>query len=280
MKDINVFLIKDGDHDNKTLEPSIKKQLKQNNLSYTLKQYAASEIPSSSDSSLTLVFLQNSSISKTYIKDLLCLTNLVKDFSILCGDIKSSTFSITKDTFTESIIKYYRSYELSKHAKNLVCDITSEPDNFPPSHNIDINSSVSNQQGGISPIVCSRGFINDDRGFVLSASKLGKIIHSDFLNSSINLSEADLSLKSISNYFYQQGFMAAMNINFKKMPHFERIWKQFVETPESLDHRVLGRLTFTLKDNTEESKIFAEKLAMVKYSYQSGLFEGLSGIGS
>ena len=62
------------------------------------------------------------------------------------------------------------------------------------------------------------------------------------------------------------------------MPHFERIWKQFIETPESLDHRVLGRLTFTLGDGTEQSKIFAEKLAMIKCSYQSGLFEGLSGI--
>ena len=72
--------------------------------------------------------------------------------------------------------------------------------------------------------------------------------------------------------------MASLNIKFKKAPHFEIIWKQFVETPESLDHRVLGRLTFALNGSSDENKIFAEKIAMIKCSYQSGLFEGLSGV--
>jgi hypothetical protein len=278
MKDINVFLIKDGKSETSSLEPVIKKQLNDNNLSYSIKSCSPTELPTSSDSAITLVFLENSSVSKTYVKDLLCLSSLVKDFSILCGDIEPKYAAISEDTFTKSIMKYCHSYQLRKYSKNLVCDITSEPDNFPPCYNIAINSSVYNKRGGISPISSPKGFINNDRAFVLSASNMAEVIHSDFLSTKIKLSEEELSLKSISNYFYQQGFLAAMNIRFKKMPHFERIWKQFVETPESLDHKVLGRLTFTLGDGTEQSKIFAEKLAMVKCSYQSGLFEGLSGI--
>ncbi len=122
--------------------------------------------------------------------------------------------------------------------------------------NIAINSSVYNKIGGIAPISSPKGFINNDRGFVLASSKHGKIIHSEFLNTSVHLSESDFSLKSISKYFYNQGFLAAMNINFKKMP----------------------QLTFTSQKNSKDEKIFAEKLAMIKCSYQSGLFEGLSGI--
>ena len=278
MKDINVFLIKDGNEESTSLESSLKKQLKENKLSYTIRSYKAQELPSSSNSSLTLIFLQNSSVSKTYIRDLLCLSSMLKDFSILCGDIEALTPTISEDIFTKSITKYVHCYKLSKYHKNLVCDITREPDNFPPSYNIAVKSSIYNRHGGISPVNSPKGFICDDRAFVLSSSSHADIIHSDFLSSTINLSDSDLSLKSISKYFYEQGFLASMNIKFKKMPHFERIWKQFVETPESLDHKVLGRLTFTLQDNTEQSKIFAEKLAMIKCSYQSGLFEGLSGI--
>ncbi len=278
MKDINVFLVKGNSDKESTLELALKKQLENNGLSYSIKKYESTNLPTSSDSSITIVLLENASISKTYITDLLCLASLVKDFSILCGDISPKYSLVSKDSFTKSITKYCHSYHLSKYGKNLVCDITAEPDNFPPSYNIAINSTVYNQNGGIAPIQYSKGFIVDDRGFVLSSSNLGKIIHCSFLSTSVELSEQDLSLKSISDYFHQQGFLAALNINFKKMPHFERIWKQFVETPESLDHKVLGRLTFTLSDGTEQSKIFAEKLAMIKCSYQSGLFEGLSGI--
>lgn len=278
MKDINVFLIKSETSQDSNLESDLRNQFKKNGLSYSIKRYASTELPSSSDSSITLVLLENSSVSKTYITDLLCLASLVKDFSILCGDISPAYSMMSQDQFTSSIMKYCHSYNLSKYSKNLMCDITSEPDNFPPSYNIAINSTIYNENGGIAPISYSKGFIVDDRGFVLSSSNLGKIIHCSFLSSSIKLSEQDLSLKSISDYFYRQGFLAAMNIKFKKMPHFERIWKQFVETPESLDHKVLGRLTFTLSNGTEQSKVFAEKIAMIKCSYQSGLFEGLSGI--
>tara|TARA_Y100000593_G_scaffold50774_1_gene95474 strand:- start:8972 stop:9814 length:843 start_codon:yes stop_codon:yes gene_type:complete len=278
MKDINVFLIKNENSQNSYLESNIKKQLKESGLSYSIKKYENTELPAVSDSAMTVLLLENSVISKTYFNDLLCLRSIVKDFSILCGNVQAKYSLISQDVFTKSIMKYCHSYHLSKYSKNLVCDITLEPDNFPPSYNIAINSTIYNERGGITPIHCPKGFINDDRAFVLSASKFSKIIHCDSLSTSVELSDQDLSLKSISNYFYQQGFLAAMNIKFKKMPHFERIWKQFVETPESLDHRVLGRLTFTLNDDSEQSKIFAEKIAMVKCSYQSGLFEGLSGI--
>ncbi len=280
MKDVNVFFIESKleiETDSNLAYQSLEKQLKENKLSYSIKRFAPSELPASSNSSLTLVFLENSSVPKNYIKNIIALGNMVQDFSILCGDIKPVTPTISNDAFTSQILEYCHSYNLAKYYKNLVCDITDEPDNFCPSYNIAVNSSVYNKIGGIAPMSSPRGFINNDRAFVLASSKYGKIVHSEFLNTSVHLSESDFSLKSISKYFYNQGFLAAMNINFKKMPHFERIWKQFVETPESLDHRVLGRLTFTSQKNSKGKKIFAEKLAMVKCSYQSGLFEGLSG---
>ena len=285
MNKIDIFLIKNETGSVANTEDSrlitqelLAKQCEQNNLLYNIKFLSLSELPTNSNSDAVSVFLENSSVPKNYIKNLLCLQALYADWSILCGDILTLIPEIRNDKFSSEISKYAFNYKLSKYSKNLVCDITSDFDNFPPSYNISIASRAYNEAGGISPIVSPRGAINNDRGFLLSCSNVGRIIHSDSLSTSLSLSQQEFTIESLCKYFYELGFMASLNIKFKKAPHFEIIWKQFVETPESLDHRVLGRLTFALNGSSDENKIFAEKIAMIKCSYQSGLFEGLSGV--
>ena len=65
MKDVNVFFIESKLEleANTTLAyQSLEKQLKEHELSYSIKKFAPTELPTSSDSSLTLVFLENSSV--------------------------------------------------------------------------------------------------------------------------------------------------------------------------------------------------------------------------
>ncbi len=129
MKDVNVFFIESKLEleANTTLAyQSLEKQLKEHELSYSIKKFAPTELPTSSDSSLTLVFLENSSVPKNYIKNIIALG--------LCGDINPATPTIPNDAFTSEILEYCHSYSLAKYYKNLVCDITDEPDNFCPSY--------------------------------------------------------------------------------------------------------------------------------------------------
>ncbi len=74
MKDVNVFFIESKleiETDSNLAYQSLEKQLKENKLSYSIKRFAPSELPASSNSSLTLVFLENSSVPKNYIKNIL-----------------------------------------------------------------------------------------------------------------------------------------------------------------------------------------------------------------
>ena len=80
MKDVNVFFIESKlELETNTIfaYQSLEKQLKENKLSYSIKKFASTELPASSDSSLTLVFLENSSVPKNYIKNIIALGQMV-----------------------------------------------------------------------------------------------------------------------------------------------------------------------------------------------------------
>ena len=236
------------------------------------------ELPAKVDSKLVIVFRERCMISSKYLLNIVSLNNMFPKFSVLCGKIENYHTSIHDDFFTDRLSKFYMAYNLFESPTSVVCDISDEPSNLPPSYNICINSSTYNDIGGISPMKTLRGDILNNRVFVNSAASLGNVFYSSILPSKNILSERDMSMSRISKHFYELGYIAATSIKSNKEPVFERVWKQFVETPESLDHRILGRLTFEKEIPDTQRKTYAQKLAMVKCSYQCGLFEGLSGI--
>ena len=81
----------------------------------------------------------------------LCINsnNMFPKFSILCGKIENYHTSIYDDFFTDRLSKFYMAYNLFESPTSVVCDISDEPNNLPPSYNICINSSTYNDIGGI-----------------------------------------------------------------------------------------------------------------------------------
>tara|TARA_R100001594_G_scaffold74562_2_gene109282 strand:- start:7821 stop:8738 length:918 start_codon:yes stop_codon:yes gene_type:complete len=236
------------------------------------------ELPSKTDSNLVILLNENSMISSKYLLNVVSLNNMYPDFSILCGNIENHYTGVRDDFFIKKISPYYRSYNVFPSDGVVLSDVSKDISNLPPSYNISVNGVVYNKLGGVCPLRTSRGNILDNRQFVSKASKLGDVIHSKNLGVKNIFSEKDLSMSSVSKYFYGLGYLASISIKSSDSPVYEHVWKQFVETPESLDHRILGRLTFEKEIPEGQHKLYGQKMAMIKCSYQCGLFEGLSGL--
>jgi len=287
MNDIQVFILKSEQHKSKKF-PSYtgledcfagsKRQLSDLEICHSVDIINEEELPTKIDAKLVSIFYENSLLANKYFLSVISLSNLYPNFSVLCGDISTDLLGVTDSFFVDKMSRHYKEYSLNKYSNNLVSEISEELENLPPSYNFTINCSSYNSIGGYAPIRTPRGRTVNNRDFVIQAASLGDVIHSESLNTKILLSEEDLSISNICKYFYDLGFLAAINIKSKDAPHYETIWKQFIETPESLDHKVLGRISFDDTIPEKEKSPFAEKFSMVRCSYQCGLFEGLSGI--
>ena len=286
MKDIQVFIL-NSDNSKSEKFPSYagfedcttgaNRQLKDLGVSYSVDTVNEEELPTKTDSRLVSVFYGNSFLTNKYFLSVVSLSNLYPNFSVLCGDIASELSGASGDFFVGKIAQHYKQYSLNNYSNNLVSEISEELENLPPSYNFTLNSTSYNSIGGYAPLRTPRGRTVNNRGFVIEAASLGSVIHSRSLNTKLLISEERLSLSGLCKYFYDLGFLASINIKNEDGPHYERIWKQFVESPESLGHKVLGRIGFDQTIPEVESKKFAEKFSMIRCSYQCGLFEGLSG---
>jgi hypothetical protein len=287
MNDIQVFILKSEQHKSKKFPPHVgledcfvgsKRQLSDLEICHSVDIVNEEELPTKIDAKLVSIFYQNSLLTNKYFLSVTSLANLYPNFSVLCGDISTELLGVTNSFFVNKMSEHYKQYSLNKYSNNLVSEISEELENLPPSYNFTINCSSYNSIGGYAPIRTPRGRTVNNRNFVIQAASLGDVIHSESLNTKILLSEEDLSVSNICKYFYDLGFLAAINIKNEDGPHYETIWKQFIETPESLDHKVLGRIGFDDTIPETEKRPFAEKFSMIRCSYQCGLFEGLSGI--
>ena len=286
MKDVQVFIIKDSTPveqfpQHEGYSPAligIEKQAKTLGVDCDIKLVNANELPTKSDSRITSIFKQNCLVHNNYLLSLVSINNIYPESAIMCGQIETSFSSFNKDFFASRLAQSFRSYKLNSLENTLLYDLASEPDNLPPAYNISINSRLYNNLGGYSFTPTPRGEILDNRKFIFSLSEKGSVLYSNML-STINIFCAnDISASNVCKYFYELGFAAACTIRETEKPHFERVWKQFVETPECLDHRVLGDLAFNQTIPESEKKEYSEKLAMARCSYQAGLLEGLSGV--
>ena len=286
MKDIQVFILK-SDNSKSEKFPSYAgfedcatgstRQLKDLGVSYSVDIVNEEELPTKTDSRLVSIFYENSFLTNKYFLSVISLSNLYPNFSILCGNIETELSSASDSFFVGKIAQYYKQYSLDSYSNNLVSEISEELENLPPSYNFTLNSTPYNSIGGYAPLRTPRGRTANNRGFVIEVASLGGVIHCESLGTKILISEEELSLSNLCKYFYDLGFLASVNIKTGDAPHYERIWKQFVESPESLDHKVLSRIGFDKTIPESESKQFAEKFSMIRCSYQCGLFEGLSG---
>ena len=286
MKDVQVFIVKDAkaiqqlpqEEGFSPVLSGLKKQVKSLGISCDIETLDSNELPTKSDSRIVSVFKENSLVSNNYLLSLISINNIYPDSSIMCGRIGVLFSSFPKSFFAGRVAKNFRSYEIYPFENNLLYDVTGEPDNLPPAYGISIGGRLYNSLGGYCFTQTRKGEILDNRNFILSLSKKGSVLYSNVLQTINVFSSSDISTVGICKYFYELGFLASCNIKDRDEPHFERVWKQFVETPECLDHRVLGNLTFDKTIPSEEKKEYAEKLAMVRCSYQAGLLEGLSGV--
>jgi hypothetical protein len=286
MKDIQVFVIKDStsveqfpQHEGYSpVLTGLERQVKTIGLDCDIQLVNSNELPTKSDSRITSIFKQNCLVHNNYLLSLVSINNIYPESAIMCGYIGTLFSSFNKDFFAGKLASSFNSYKLHSLENTLLYDLASEPHNLPPAYNISMNSRLYNSLGGYAFTQTPKGEILDNRKFILSLSKKGSVLYSNML-STINIFSAnDISTSNICKYFYELGFTAASTIKETEKPHFERFWKQFVESPECLDHRVLGNLTFDQTIPEGEKKEYAEKLAMVRCSYQAGLFEGLSGV--
>lgn len=286
MKDIQVFILKSDNSGSEKFPPyagfedcatGSSRQLKDLGVAHSVDIVNEEELPTKTDSRLVSIFYENSFLTNKYFLSITSLCNLYPSFSILCGNIESELSSASDSFFVSKIAKHYEQYSLDSYSNNLVSEISDEIENLPPSYNFTLNSSSYNSIGGYAPTRTPRGRTVNNRGFVIEAASLGSVIHCESLSTKILISEERLSLSNLCKYFYDLGFLASVNMKASDAPHYERIWKQFVESPESLDHKVLSRIGFDKTVPESESKQFAEKFSMIRCSYQCGLFEGLSG---
>jgi len=286
MNDIHVFIIDQSFKADTTptgngfeyCVDAIHRQAKTLGVSYELDIVKKNELPSTVSSKMVSIFADNAMINNRYLLSAISINNLYPKFSLMSGEISTLFTSFPENKFLLKVMDYFKCYKIDHIESNLICDISKEKNNLPPAYNITVNSSVYNQYGGYSFIETPRGFIFDNIDFVSNSAELGNVVYFNDLSTKSILKSEDISIKLVCKYFYNLGYLSALRTKSEEKPQYERVWKQFVESPECLDHRVMGRLVF---DNTipqEDKKQYSENVAMVRCSYQCGMLEGLSGV--
>lgn len=286
MNDIHIFIIDQGFKTDTVATANgfeycvdaIHRQAKSLGISYELDVVNKNELPTKVSSKMVSVFMDNTMINNRYLLSAISINNLYPKFSLMSGEISTLFTSFPDDIFLTKVMDYFKCYKIGHIESNLICDISKEKQNLPPAYNITINSSVYNQYGGYSFIETPRGSTTDNIEFISNSAKLGNAIYFNGLSTKTIYKSEDISIKLACRYFYNLGYLAALRTKSEDEPQYERVWKQFVESPECLDHRIMGRLIF---DNTipeQYKRQYSESVAMIRCSYQCGMLEGLSGV--
>lgn len=247
-------------------------QLSSAGISFDIITCELDKIPREIDSKLVIFTDSSLLVAEDYIFNAVTLNNLFRDMGIVFGpvDVKSSS-----DKNVEHIKNSYHYYSLDFGRGDQICDITKEPHNYGTLRNAVISGPAYNRTG-FSCCSTSRSKILDNPEFFSELSKNYKIFYSSNLRKLKHLSDRDFEHATISNFYYDQGFIDGFNISrLDDLSKRKEMWSKFVESPEIIDVNEPRRLFE--QDISKESINYLEFLVLIKCKYQLGYFEGFLG---
>ena len=289
MKDIEIFLLlNDSSPDlDSSSTPSgygvasdeLKRQSRVYNLGCEIHTISRSQLPDTVESKIVGIFNGDSLINKKYLLCLVSLNNMFQDTAVFCGSVTNHFLVKPKDTFLSSIANIYQSYKLDSVSKYLVRDITGEVDNYPITTNLFISKPAYNNIGGLQELMTPRGACFSNPNFAKACEEYGRIIYSENLSTKNLLYNPSFSMNDACRFFYDLGYISGLKHKMKTSEdeNYDFIWDIFVESPDSLEHRVMGRIFFDGSISEDQRSAYAQNSAMAKTVYQVGFFEAVSG---
>ncbi len=289
MKDIEIFLLlneSSPDFDSSSIpsgyglaSDEFKRQSKVYKLGCQINTVTRSQLPDITESRIIGVFDADSLINKKYLLSLVSLNNMFQDTALFCGSLTNHFLAKPTDPFLSSIAEIYQSYKLDSISKYLVRDITGEIDNYPITTNLFMSKPAYNNIGGLQQLITPRGACFSNPNFTKSCEEYGRVIYSEELATKKLLYNPSFSISDSCKFFYDLGYISGLKNKMKTSEDesYDFIWDIFVESPDSLDHRVMGRIFLDEAVPENQRTSYAQNSAMAKTVYQVGFFEAVSG---
>lgn len=278
MKDLTVFII--GDIEKRSLPhngallhdsgSSIENQLLLLGYDYEILNTEIKDIPNRVDSKLVLFLRSDYLIPDDYIFNVCNINNLFRNFGILFGPVYTRSSSAA---FSGAVKDHYHRYDFGID-EVLISNITNEQHNYGDMSAAIISGAAYNQFN-FSPIKTPRGYTLNNRYFFNQVANKYQVLYCSCLYKLKVLNDIDFSPEELSNYYYNRGYehglSMAIESDYEKK---ERIWKNFVESPELTDYES-PRWLHDSKETTDVE--YLQSLLVLKFHYQLGLFEGMLG---
>lgn len=278
MKDLTVFII--GDLEKRSLShngsllhdsyTSVTNQLSSLDCDYEIINTEIKDIPNRVNSNLVLFLRSDHLIPDDYIFNACNINNLFRNFGILFGPVYTRSSSAA---FSGAVKDHYHRYDFGID-EVLISNITNEQHNY-GDMSAAIVSGPAYNQFNFSPVKTPRGYTINNHYFFNQVAKKHQVLYCSSLYKLKVLTDMDFDPEILSDYYYNKGYecglhMATESEHEKK----EKIWKNFVESPELTDYESPR----WLHDTKETVDIeYLQSLLVLKFHYQLGLFEGMLG---
>ena len=227
-----------------------------------------------SDADIMVFLSANSMVDVGHISKVKALFAF-SEATAVCGPVEYVITGNRPDWIVGDIPSVYKPFKLPSMDNVLTVDISGMQYVYPSIHNIAFTSEAYRSAGRYSAVSNLRDkLILDNTAFIRALERQGTCIYSDSLGIQYSLPESSLTMESLEEQFYIQGFSDGLySVHETDVTKQDLFWKKFVESPESLEYKVPKWIPYQTDLPEAKKKLYNYNFVTLKTLYNIGFIE-------